>query len=79
MDSTYVTTGSSSIVNFLPRYTMGMARTVGVLSGIALLLDLPEMSQRQLEYPPSVQAQVSSIENGTSPPVISRQKSALQR
>lgn len=62
LDSTYVATGSSSMVHFLPRYTIGMARTAGVLSGVALLLDLPEMSQRQLVYPPSVQAQVSPVE-----------------
>lgn len=62
VDSAYATTGSTSIVHFLPRYTIGMARAVGVLSGIAMLLELPEMSQRRLEYPPPVQSQISPTE-----------------
>lgn len=62
INSAYVATGSSSIVHFLPRYTIGMARTVGVLSGIAVLLELPELAQRRQEYPSSVQSQISSVE-----------------
>ena len=37
----YAATGSASIVHFLPRYTIGMARAVGVLSGVAVLLAFP--------------------------------------
>jgi hypothetical protein len=51
----YATSGSASIVHFLPRYTIGMARAVGVLSGIAVLLDLSALSHRQMDYPPLAQ------------------------
>lgn len=53
--SSYAATGSASIVHFLPRYTIGMARAVGVLSGIAVLLDLSASSHREMEYPPLIQ------------------------
>lgn len=51
----YAATGSASIVHFLPRYTIGMARAVGVLSGVAVLLDLSASSHRQVAYPPLAQ------------------------
>lgn len=60
--SAYAATGSSSIVQFLPRYNIGMARTVGVLSGIVLLIELPEMSRRRLEYPLPVQDAIRPVE-----------------
>ena len=53
--SSYAATGSASIVHFLPRYTIGMARAVGVLSGIVVLLDLSASSHREMEYPPLIQ------------------------
>ena len=51
IDASYAATGPASIVHFLPRYTVGMARTVGVLSGVVVLLELSAASHRQLEYP----------------------------
>lgn len=47
--------GSASIVHFLPRYTIGMARAVGVLSGISVLLELSASSHRKLAYPQPVE------------------------
>jgi hypothetical protein len=62
MDSSFVATGFGSVFHFLPSYTVGMARTAGVLSGIAILLELPQMSSRRLEYPQSVQNQIEPTE-----------------
>lgn len=58
IDASYAASGSASIVHYLPRYTIGMARTVGVFSGIALLVEWPEMSRRRIEYAPDVEAQL---------------------
>lgn len=55
IDAVYTASGSASLVHFLPRYTIGMARAVGVLSGIAVLLDLSAASYPLSEYPPLVQ------------------------
>jgi hypothetical protein len=77
IDSTYTATGPASIVHFLPRYTIGMARAVGVLSGIAILLELPEFSQRRLVYPPSVQSQISPTETWHLSVELSREASRL--
>lgn len=52
IDARFTATGQASIVHFLPRYTVGMARGVGVLSGIVLLLDLSAASHREVDYPP---------------------------
>ncbi len=77
VDSTYATTGPASVVHFLPRYTIGMARAVGVLSGIAMLLELPDLSQRRLEYPPSVQSQINPTETWHLSVELSREASRL--
>ncbi|MGE5319481.1 MAG: hypothetical protein ACM3KD_04820 [Hyphomicrobiaceae bacterium] len=55
IDAAYAATGPASIVHYLPRYTLGMARTVGVLSGVVVLLELSSASHRQAAYPPPVQ------------------------
>lgn len=62
VDASYATSGSASIVHYLPRYTIGMARTVGVLSGIALLIEWPEMSRRRIEVAPDVQARLQTAD-----------------
>jgi hypothetical protein len=62
MDSSFVATGFGSVFHVLPSYTVGMARTAGVLSGVAILLELPQMSSRRLEYPQSVQNQIEPTE-----------------
>lgn len=51
----YAAGGSASLVHFLPRYTLGMARAVGVLSGVAVLLDLAAGSYHQPVYPPLIE------------------------
>lgn len=50
----YAATGPASIVHYLPRYNIGLARSVGVLSGIVVLLDLAADSHRRPDYPPPV-------------------------
>jgi hypothetical protein len=58
VDASYVATGPASIVHFLPRYNIGLARSVGVLSGIVLMLELPDKAAREVVYPPSLQSQI---------------------
>lgn len=53
--ASYAATGPTSLVHFLPRYTIGMARAVGVLSGVAVLLELASGSYQQPVYPPVVE------------------------
>lgn len=77
VDSVYARTGPASIVHFLPRYTIGMARAVGVLSGIVMLLELPEMSQHRREYPPPVQSQISPTETWHLSVELSREAGRL--
>jgi hypothetical protein len=55
IEAGYAATGSTSLVHFLPRYTIGMARAVGVLSGVAVLLELASGSYQQPVYPPVVE------------------------
>jgi hypothetical protein len=62
IDASYAATGTASIVHYLPRYTIGMARTVGVLSGIALLVEWPEISRRRIEFAPDVQQRLKSAD-----------------
>lgn len=52
VDAAYAASGPALIVHFLPRYTLGMARAVGVLSSILVLIELSETSQRKSESPP---------------------------
>lgn len=77
IDANYASTGPASIAPFLPRYTVGMARTVGVLSGIVLLLDVPELLSRRLELPPSVQIQISPTETWNLSVELAREASRL--
>ena len=77
VDSSYATTGPVSVVHFLPRYTLGLARSVGVLSGVALLLELPELSRRVREYPPSVQSQIGLTETWPLTVELSHEASRL--
>jgi hypothetical protein len=63
IDSVYTSSGSASIVHFLPRYSIGMARTVGVLSGIAVLLELPGMlEEREVTYAEAVKSRIEPAE-----------------
>lgn len=77
IDSAYAATGAASIVHFLPRYTLGMARAVGVLSGIVVLLELPEMSRRRLEYPQPIQEQIEPAETWLPSVEIARETMRL--
>lgn len=77
VDLAYATSGTSSIVHFLPRYTIGMARTVGVLSGVAMLLELPELINRRQNYPLSVQNQIGPTETWFLTVELSREASRL--
>lgn len=63
VDAAYAATGSASLVHFLPRYTPDMARAVGVLSGIVILLELPEMMERASRYDPGLQRQMQPVES----------------
>ncbi len=62
VDAAYSATANASIIPFLPRYTIGAARTVGVLSGVAILLELPELSKRRLDLPEDVQNRIRPAE-----------------
>lgn len=75
--STYATTGPASVAHFLPRYSIGTARAVGVLSGVVMLLELPNLSSRRLELPSSVQGQINPTETWFFSVGLAREASRL--
>lgn len=55
VDAAYAASGPASLVHYLPRYTLGMARSVGILQGVAVLIELSSASHVQAPHPPQVQ------------------------
>lgn len=57
IDSTYVASAPAVFAYSFPRYSPDMARAAGILSGIAILFELPRM-QRPLQYPGALEKQL---------------------
>ena len=63
IDSSYIVTESASDFDFQGQYITDRARAVGVLSGIAVLIELSELSRGPVEYTQSFKKKIEPIES----------------